>query len=248
MLLSDYDGTLTPIVDRPELAGLGPGTRKLLETLSRRRDLSVGIISGRSLTDLKQMVGIAGITYGGNHGLEIEGPRLSYLNPAAQELRPALGALHQALSDALGLIAGVWVEDKGLTLSVHYRQADEARAGEIGDILEQKAGPLQASGKVWIAGGKKVYEVRPALAWNKGEVVALLASRWRQAMGRDEVLPIFLGDDLSDEDGFRAVARLDGISILVSETNGASAARYFLRSPAEVESFLGMVLEARGGQ
>lgn len=248
MLLSDYDGTLTPIVDRPELAGLGPGTRKLLETLSRRPDLSVGIISGRSLTDLKQMVGIAGITYGGNHGLEIEGPRLSYLNPAAQELRPALGALHQALSDALGLIAGVWVEDKGLTLSVHYRQADEARAGEIGDILEQKAGPLQASGKVWIAGGKKVYEVRPALAWNKGEVVALLASRWRQAMGRDEVLPIFLGDDLSDEDGFRAVARLDGLSILVSEADSASAARYFLRSPAEVERFLGMVLEARGGQ
>lgn len=248
MLLSDYDGTLTPIVDRPELAGLGPGTRKLLETLSRRRDLSVGIISGRSLTDLKQMVGLAGITYGGNHGLEIEGPRLSYLNPAAQELRPALGALHQALSDALGLIAGVWVEDKGLTLSVHYRQADEARAGEIGDILEQKAGPLQASGKVWIAGGKKVYEVRPALAWNKGEVVALLASRWRQAMGSTSWLPIFLGDDLSDEDGFRAVARLDGISILVSETNGASAARYFLRSPAEVERFLGMVLEARGGQ
>lgn len=248
MLLSDYDGTLTPIVDRPELAGLGPGTRKLLETLSRRRDLSVGIISGRSLTDLKQMVGIAGITYAGNHGLEIEGPRLSYLNPAAQELRPALGALHQALSDALGLIAGVWVEDKGLTLSVHYRQADEARAGEIGDILEQKAGPLQASGKVWIAGGKKVYEVRPALAWNKGEVVALLASRWRQAMGRDKVLPIFLGDDLSDEDGFRAVARLDGISILVSETDSASAARYFLRSPAEVERFLGMALEARGGQ
>lgn len=248
MLLSDYDGTLTPIVDRPELAGLGPGTRKLLETLSRRRDLSIGIISGRSLTDLKQMVGIAGITYGGNHGLEIEGPRLSYLNPAAQELRPALGALHQALSDALGLIAGVWVEDKGLTLSVHYRQADEARAGEIGDILEQKAGPLQASGKVWIAGGKKVYEVRPALAWNKGEVVALLASRWRQAMGSTSWLPIFLGDDLSDEDGFRAVARLDGISILVSETNGASAARYFLRSPAEVERFLGMVLEARGGQ
>lgn len=248
MLLSDYDGTLTPIVDRPELANLGPGTRKLLETLGRRHDFGIGIVSGRSLADLKQRVGIPGITYGGNHGLEVEGPRLSYLNPAAQELRPALGALHQALSDALGLIGGVWVEDKGLTLSVHYRQADEARVGEIGSILERKTEPLRALGKIWIAGGKKVYEVRPALAWDKGEVVALLVSRWRQAMGRDEVLSIYLGDDLSDEDGFRAVARLDGISILVGETDGASAARYFLRSPAEVERFLEMVLEARGWQ
>lgn len=88
LLLTDYDGTLTPIVERPELANLSKDIRRLLQTLAYQRYITVGVISGRALVDLKDKVGISGIIYAGNHGLEIEGPGISFVNPVADELRP----------------------------------------------------------------------------------------------------------------------------------------------------------------
>jgi trehalose 6-phosphate phosphatase len=238
LLLLDYDGTLTPIVERPELADLPEGTRRLLEALAGKQRLRLAIISGRALADLKQKVAIGNIIYAGNHGLEIEGRGFSFVSPVAEEAKPLLRQIYGELSQALGAIKGVLVEDKGLTLSVHYRQVAEGRSAEVRSIFEHITGDAARSGKIGISGGKKVYEVRPAVAWDKGKVVEMLVGK------ESGTLPIYLGDDLSDEDGFKAVENYGGgISVFVGEMGHDTSARYFLASPDAVAKFLSLLLE-----
>jgi trehalose-phosphatase len=241
LLLSDYDGTLTPIVDKPELAVLPQEIKKLLRKLAKNRRYTVGIISGRALADLKSKVDLEGIIYAGNHGLEIEGFGSSFLEPIAEEMRPFLQMLNQALSATLRGIKGVFVEDKGLTVSVHYRLVDDIEEGRVKDTFRKVTDTLCVMGKIRITQGKKVYEIRPPVDWDKGKAIAWLMAECREVRGKGGALPIYLGDDLTDEDGFKAIERNDGISIFVGEGSLQSAARYFLKSPEEVAQFLKML-------
>ena len=244
LLLLDYDGTITPIVPRPELANLPAGVRQLLQSLTRQRRLTLAIISGRALVDVKEKVGISGIIYAGNHGLEIEGPGISFVSPLAEEFKPVLRQMHYVLSQALGAIKGVLVEDKGFTLSVHYRQVADDKSAEVRDVFERISGDAARLGRIRITSGKKVYEIRPAVAWDKGKVVQILMERCGEGGRRGGLLPIYLGDDLTDEDGFRAVENYGGgISVFVGGRNSYTSARYFLESPGEVARFLSLVLE-----
>ena len=244
LLLSDYDGTLTPIVDRPELADLPAGTRQLLRALAHRHCFTVGIISGRALSDLKQRVGIGSIVYAGNHGLEIEGPGISFINPLAEEMKPVLRVIHQVLSNALHTVRGALVEDKGLSLSVHYRLVEEEEVEEAKTVFERILRMPHLSGKVKITSGKKVHEVRPAVDWDKGKAIKLLMKRYGKGGRRSGLLPVYLGDDLTDEDGFGAIERYgDGLTVFVGGESDSTMARYFLRSPDEVERFLSMLLD-----
>jgi len=238
LLLCDYDGTITPIVERPELADLSEKTRQLLQALARQSSFTVGILSGRALADLRLRVGISGIIYAGNHGLEIEGPGIGFVIPLAEEMRPVFHLINQVLSKALTPIRGVQVEDKGLTVSVHYRMVEEGKSEEVRNIFERVIANARSLGKVITTSGKKVYEVRPAVKWDKGEAIALLIDRYGKTKTKKELLPIFLGDDQTDEDGFRVIEKHDGISVFVGEQTNNSAARYYLKSPAEVEQFL----------
>jgi trehalose-phosphatase len=238
LLLCDYDGTLTPIVERPELADLSEKTSQLLQALARQSRFTVSIISGRALADLRQRVGISDIIYAGNHGLEIEGPGIGLVNPLAEEMRPVFRLINQVLNKALAPIKGVHVEDKGLTVSVHYRMVEEGKSEEVRNIFEKVIATARSLGKVRITSGKKVYEVRPAVDWDKGEAIALLIDRYGRTKTKKELLPIFLGDDSTDEDGFRVIEKHGGISVFVGEKANDSAARYYLKSPAEVEQFL----------
>jgi trehalose-phosphatase len=249
LLLTDYDGTLTPIVERPESANLPESTRLLFEALARHYEFTVGVISGRSLEDLKEKVSIRDIIYAGNHGMEIEGPGISFVNPMAEEFRPILRIVHQVLSRALQGIRGVIVEDKGLSLSVHYRLVEEDKTEEVKNTFQRIAGGAQALGKVRITSGKKVHEVRPAVTWDKGKAIKLLMKRYGKGGRKSGLLSIYLGDDLTDEDGFRVIENYgNGLSVLVGEKGQHSAARYFLKSPAEVAAFLEILLEqARRG-
>jgi trehalose-phosphatase len=249
LLLTDYDGTLTPIVDRPEMANLAEDTRRLLRNLARQRRFTLGVISGRALADLKDKVGLSGMVYAGNHGLEIEGPGISFVNPVAEELKPILRIMHYVLSRALGTIGGVFVENKGLSLSVHYRLAEEHRASEVERIVKQAVGGAEAAGQAKITAGKKVYEVRPAVNWDKGKAIKLLMKKYGRGGRRSGLLPAYFGDDLTDDDGFRVIEDCgNGISVFVGEERQQSTARYFLKSPAEVATFLDMLLEqARNG-
>ena len=105
--------------------------------MTSQRHITVGIISGRALADLKDKVNINGVIYAGNHGFEIEGPGLSFVNPIADEIRPFFRIIRQILTLTLGTIKGVFVEDKGITLSVHYRQVDEEKAKDVEKLVER---------------------------------------------------------------------------------------------------------------
>ncbi|MBI2853502.1 MAG: trehalose-phosphatase [Chloroflexi bacterium] len=246
-LFSDYDGTLAPIVERPELAEMPGETRKLLEIFARQRRHTVGILSGRALSDLRDRLNIKGIVYAGNHGLEIEGPGIHFVDPVAEELRPILKLMHRALTRALRAIRGILVENKGLTLSVHYRLAGDQEEGQVRSIFDGVVANARSLGKIRVTNGKKVLEVRPPVDWDKGRAIVFLIDAYARRNGKDRALPIFLGDDLTDEDGFKVLKERNGISIYVGEESTCSSARYFLKSPDEVREFLARLLECRGG-
>jgi len=241
LLLSDYDGTLTDIVEKPELAMLSIETKNILRKLSRNRHYTAGIISGRALADLRQRVGIDGIIYAGNHGLEIEGLGSHFLEPLAEEMRPLLHILNRALLAAFRGVKGVFVEDKGLTLSVHYRLAEGSEIDKVEHAFSRITDPLHVTGQIRITRGKKVYEIRPPVDWNKGRAVSWLMARLRQMKGKERALPVYLGDDLTDEDGFKIVEQNRGISVFVGEEDVRTEARYFLKSPHEVTELLRML-------
>ena len=242
LLLSDYDGTLTPIVSRPEEALLSAGIRDTLQALSIRPDFSVGVISGRSLEAIKEMVGLGSIYYAGNHGLEIEGPGLSFVSLEAGEARAVIGEVVERLTAGLGGIEGVIIEDKGLSLSVHYRLVREDEVARVADIFQQITAPLLGEGKIRITSGKKVWEVRPPVDWHKGKAVEVVTRELKVLLKLEQLLTIYLGDDTTDEDAFRIVRRPQGWSIYVGGNSPASSAEYFLNSTAEAEDFLTRLL------
>lgn len=243
LLLTDYDGTLTPIVERSELATLSDETRRLIKSLAKNHRYTLGIISGRALSDLKNKVRVENIVYAGNHGLEIEGFGSSYFDPIAEEMRPLLELLNRVLSATFRGIRGVLVENKGLTLSVHYRAVDKNEQEVVMHTFKKVTDPLYATGRIKVTQGKKVYEIRPPVDWDKGKAVSWLLEKCKQTKRKDRVLSIYLGDDLTDEDGFKAVEKNNGISILVSDELRQSLAGYFVKSPDEVAQFLKMLLK-----
>jgi len=238
ILLSDFDGTLTPIVAKPEIAYLSDRTRRLLQEVIGRRKYTVGIVSGRALDDLKDRVGLQGIIYAGNYGLEIEAPWLKFVNPDAEHVKPLLRHLHQQLSSGLEAVEGAFVENKGLSLSVHYRLVEEGQIDEVRSILEHVTRTASMKGMIQVTSGKKVYEVTPVIAWHKGKVIDLLSEEHAKRAGAGIALPVFLGDDVSDREGFNTVDKRNGISIFVGKGGTKSGARYSLKSPTEVDEFL----------
>ena len=245
LLLSDYDGTLTPIVGRPEEAVLSPGVRDKLYVLAQKPMTSVGIISGRSMAELKSMVSLEGIYYAGNHGLEIEGPDLNYVSEPAEQARAVMKDLNGQMATALQNIDGVIVEDKGLSLSVHYRLVKEAEENTVAEIFRRLTRPLLNEEEIRVTSGKKVWEVRPPIDWHKGKAVEVITRELKTLLKLERVLTVFMGDDTTDEDAFKAVHRPEGWSIFVGGENPSSNADYFLNSTAEVEKFLSRLLKLK---
>jgi trehalose 6-phosphate phosphatase len=243
LFLTDYDGTLTPIAEKPEMAALSEETRQVLQLLAHQKNFTLGVVSGRALSDLKDKVKLSGIIYAGNHGLEIEGPGLVFINPIAEEIRPFFRIIQQVLTLTLKSIKGVLVEDKGLSLSVHYRQVEDEQAKDIEKMVERAVSVPAARGFFKVTRGKKVYEVRPATNWNKGKAIRLLMKRFGKGGWQSGLLPVYLGDDLTDEDGFQVIEKYGrGISIHIGEYQNNSLARYYLKSPDEVGQFLSKLL------
>jgi trehalose 6-phosphate phosphatase len=244
LILSDYDGTLTPIVGRPSDALLGSGMKDKLAALARRPRVTVGVVSGRSLAELKSMVSIDGIYYAGNHGLEIDGPDLNWVSPEAGAARSLLRDLAGELAVALQETDGVIIEDKGLGLSVHYRLVDPAGQDAVAETFHRLTAPLAGAGKIRITSGKKVLEVRPPIDWDKGKAVEAIRREIMMLLKLDVVMTVYLGDDLTDEDAFRVLRPPfpGGWGIHVGGDSRDSAAGYYLGSPADVEEMFGRIL------
>ena len=237
-LLLDYDGTLTPIVSRPELALCPPEVKRLLEQLSNLAGVSLAIISGRALQDLQERVGVPGIIYVGNHGLEIEDPAGRQKRIPSPTWAMDLKKITRNLQHSLEEIPGVLFEEKGPTLSVHYRNVDPRFFGRIPQALGEEL--QQWEGRWRMTAGKMVLDIRPDVDFHKGAAVREILS----TVPSPGLLPIALGDDQTDEDVFRMIKRR-GISVFIGPAGHPSEADFFLRNPDEVQEFLSRCQEVR---
>lgn len=230
-LFLDYDGTLTPIVDRPQDAHLAEAMRATVARLARR--CTVAVVSGRDRADVQQRVAVAEAVYAGSHGFDISGPGgWSHALPQAEPAVPALDRAQQALQSSLAGIAGALLERKRFALAVHYRLVDPTEVPRVERCVDAALRPLAGLRKKH---GKKVFELQPDLAWDKGAAVRWLLRTLE--LDHAAVLPMFLGDDLTDEDAFRALG-LRGLGIVVLDTPRETAAAYTLRDTDEVQRFL----------
>ncbi|MFA5088640.1 MAG: trehalose-phosphatase [Candidatus Omnitrophota bacterium] len=237
-LFLDYDGTLTPLKDTPDQADLSAPVRRALRNLSGAPGVRLAIVSGRSLRNVKRKVGIAGIIYAGNHGLEIDAPGFKFQPPISSGFRAVIRNIRRDLRNKLSGIKGILAEDKGLTLSVHYRLAAKADVTKMRAAFNKAVKPYLVGKKIKISRGKKVLEILPPVEWGKGHAVRWLIRRL--GAGQKNALPIYIGDDVTDEAAFRAI-RGQGLAIFVGEPRRSSA-RYYLQDHNEVQDFLEKIL------
>ena len=236
-LFLDYDGTLTPIVSDPARATLPRATLQALNRVVER--YPVAVISGRDVEDVRRMVGIEGIYYAGSHGLDIAAPdgrRLDH--EQGRRSLPALDRAAQELDQKVRGIPGAWIERKRFAIAVHYRLVDERHL----DSLEEAVQAATRDPGLRASGGKKVWELRPAVDWDKGKALIWLLETLRLD---EATLPIYIGDDVTDEDAFDAI-RDRGLGIVVEEGNRRTGARAALRDPAEVRAFLDHLARSAG--
>lgn len=240
----DFDGTLAPIVERPEDAAPLPAGRAALRRLAEREDTVVAVVSGRGLEDVRGRLDLEGIFYAGNHGMEIDGPAVRQVHPTARKARPALSRCVERISGELAEIEGSQLEDKGLTLSVHYRRVpDDDGRERVRRLVREHCGE---DDDLRITEGKAVVEIRPDIDWDKGRATRFLLDTLAAKRGdqRADRPALFLGDDTTDEDGFRAVAEWEGGIAVGDPPPEETAAASYLRTPEEVAEFLAALAES----
>lgn len=237
LLLTDFDGTLAPIVRHAAHARITGSTRRLLHALSRLRGVRVGVVSGRAASWLRQRVRLASLIYVGNHGLEIQGPGARFVHPLARHYVPSQARLARELRIALADLPRAWVEAKRFTLSVHWRAVAPRDVPAFHHRTRTVLAPWSAAGRIQLTTGKRVIEIRPPIPWDKGNAVDWLAKRYGGTVW-------YLGDDQTDEAAFRAVNRRNGVSVLVGH-RGATAARWALATPSEVRRLLSRLVATR---
>ena len=228
----DFDGTLSEIVDDPDAATLVPGAAKALTSLAAL--YPVAVLSGRGLSDIRERIGIPGLWYAGSHGFEMVSPDGSaYSNETAAAAVPALETAAADLAGRFAAIEGVAVEHKRYAVAVHYRNAAAHAAPSISAAVHDIGRQLGLK----VTTGRKVIELRPDIDWDKGRTLRWIVDR---ITGQEPLLPIFIGDDLTDEDAFDAVLH-DGIGIVARHTEDgdrATGARYSLDDPNRVREFI----------
>ncbi len=234
-VFTDIDGTLSPIVADPLAATVPPATRLALEALSER--ISVVALTGRSVADARRVLGLDTLVYSGNHGAEWWEDGVASLEPAVEPYVLRVRETAQAVERGIA-IQGTLLEDKGASLSVHYRNAPEpatARAAILG-FLRTHAGDMA------IREGKMVVEVRPPVPLSKGEAVRSFIRRKELASA------LVLGDDLTDAEAFEVVREMReernirGLCVAVATADAPAellaAADYALADTQAVGQFL----------
>lgn len=240
-LFLDYDGTLAPIAKTPDKATIPKETRDLLKELSENSRCRLAVISGRSLSDIKRAIGLKSVFYAGNHGLEIESPKLKFESQVSPQLKDIIRNIYEELSRRVSKIKGVIIEDKNLTLSLHYRLVADKDMPELKRIVAEVTKPFIMRDKIKITEGKKVFEIKPPVKWTKGDVVLWLLARQQFALGSDKLFPVYIGDDVTDEDSFRALKN-KGLTIFVGKPK-SSEADYYVKNTEDVVKLMKQILE-----
>ncbi|XP_010539763.1 PREDICTED: probable trehalose-phosphate phosphatase F [Tarenaya hassleriana] len=249
----DYDGTLSPIVDDPDRAIMSDSMRAAVKDLAKY--FPTAIISGRSRDKVFKLVGLTELYYAGSHGMDIMTPGNGSVSPddpncikstdqqgkevnLFQPAREFIQVIHEVFSSLVEKtkgIKGAKVENHKFCASVHYRNVEEKDWSTIAQLVHDL---LKQYPRLRLTHGRKVLEVRPVIDWNKGKAVEFLL----ESLGlsnNDEVLPIYIGDDKTDEDAFKVLREgRCGFGILVSTAPKESNAFYSVRDPSEVKKFL----------
>jgi trehalose-phosphatase len=190
-------------------------------------------------------VSVERLTYAGNHGLEISGPRVERIHEDAEHLHLLMQTVYDAMREAMRPFAGVIVEDKQLGVALHYRLADPQIVSDVINVFYKVLETFNGENLLRATTGKSVLEVRPNIAWDKGKAVLWLLRMIHGANWREDVLPFYLGDDVTDEDAFQAL-RHKGITILVGPVPPrGTAAQYRLEHTSDVTAFLEWMTQAR---
>ncbi|MDD3374140.1 MAG: trehalose-phosphatase [Candidatus Omnitrophica bacterium] len=227
----DYDGTLTPIVSTPDLAIISDEMRNVVESLSKK--VKVAIVSGRATDDVRSKVKISGIFYAGSHGFEINDPQGEVkINEEAQKIRPVIDEVQAKLAERVKNIEGALIENVKYTVSCHYRLVKdedfEVFENQVDSVLSEYPQLRKTS-------GKKVFEIRPKIDWHKGKAVDWILSVFEKE--QKNILPVYLGDDTTDEDAFRALKE-KGFGVLVSTELRDTQAEYIVRDSGDVKKVL----------
>ncbi|KAL9678988.1 hypothetical protein QQ045_016840 [Rhodiola kirilowii] len=255
VMFLDYDGTLSPIVDDPDRAFMSDAMRSAVKNVAKY--FPTAIISGRSRDQVYKLVGLTELYYAGSHGMDIMGPvrrdevdshpncssstdrqgkEVNLFQPA-REFIPMIDEVFRTLVESTKGIKGAKVENHKFCASVHYRNVDEKNWPVIAQCVHDL---LKEYPRLRLTHGRKVLEVRPVIDWNKGKAVQHLLDSLGLS-DRNDVLPIYIGDDSTDEDAFRVLREgKQGFGILVSPVpkKKESEAFYSLRDPGEVMEFL----------
>ena len=238
LLMLDFDGTLSPIADRPEDAAIPAETKTGLEALAALPDVAVAVVSRRTATDVRERVGLSSLIYIGNHGRERLDPGAT--DPIATTCIPeSWDKLRAALIETFAPIPNARIDDKGSTIAVHHRRVAEKRKGEMKwrayDLAER------FEGSVHFTEGKKVFDYFPVDAASKGSAACTLLA---QHGGIDAVLSIYCGDDITDEPAFEDLPP-HTITVYVGSTPGNTAARYRVDDPGAIAEMFERLLAAR---
>ena len=233
-VMTDFDGTVADIVEDPDDAEMRERAREALEGVSAHPRGEVAVVSGRTVADVRERADVDGAYYAGNHGLELDdGDELS-VHSGAREARERLPEVCEAIEQALAH-EEVFVEDKGVTATVHYRQAD-VDGDRVRAVVESILTDHDPERVLRLTEGKKIVELRPAVDWGKGESVDLLRERFTPE--DEEWLTIYIGDDTTDEAAFEALDG-EGVAVAVGSDTDATAAPCVVSDPREVTDLLG---------
>ena len=238
LLFLDYDGTLAPIAPTPAEASLSPRMRDVLRALAGLPKVRLAVVSGRSLDDVRRMVSVRGIVYVGSHGIEFadEDARESFV--PRYYLRQLAGLRHK-LIPALRGIRGILFEEKPFSFAVHYRKASFYGQHQAEVIVRNICREPCRRALVGLMAGKKVLEIIPPSGMDKGKAVARLTRLWWEP----GLLPVYVGDDLTDESAFMAL-KGQGLTVRVGPRR-ASAAAYYLPGVENVRMLLTLILYFR---
>jgi len=246
ILLTDFDGTLTAIRERPDLAVLSEEARQILLKISRDKSFFLGIITGRSLRQIKKLVNIPGILYAANHGIELDGPGIHFRSSEAKKSRCNLWNVYMQLFTSLRHIEGVYLEDKGYTVSLHYRLVKKKNDVEyVKKTITHVMQPYLDMKALSLNTGKMVYEMLPPVKWSKATTIQWLLTNYFPLNVGGDTLLIYLGDDNADIEVFNALKDKE-LTIFVGSPSATTTADYFVHSPEEVRAFLEYLYKQKG--
>ncbi|VFQ70151.1 unnamed protein product [Cuscuta campestris] len=243
VMFLDYDGTLSPIVDNPDAAYMSDAMRATVRNLASY--FPTAIVTGRCIDKVFSFVQLAELYYAGSHGMDIKGPeskkdRENIVFQPAKEFLPMIEEVYKILVVKTSSTPGVLVENNKFCVSVHFRCVDDKKWEKL---AKRVASVLEEYPKLRLTHGRKVLEVRPAIAWDKGKALNFLLQSLGYA-NSNTVCPVYIGDDKTDEDAFKVLKESGkGFGIVVSKVPRDTHATYSLQEPSEVMHFLHRLVE-----